>query len=84
MAVWSANQFQRRPDGGQTFTDYGTLTSSGSSSETFHHYQVSGVKDTDQVIVEVTELAEQERSDRYNTGKFWLIFGCICWNEFVG
>lgn len=84
MVAPSADQPHRRPDRGQTYGGYGTLPSSGSSSETLHQYHVAAGKDIDNVIIEVTEIVEQERSDYVNTRKFWLIFGCICWNEFVG
>lgn len=65
---------------------YGTLESSGSaSSATLYEDQLSITKNAvGETLVEIRELTT---SPKYLAGishaKFWLIFGCICWNEFV-
>lgn len=82
MRVLSANNHGRVTDGGQARGDYGTIVSSGSSSDNLHEYQIIG-KDSEHVRVEVTEIIEQKYPRPPIHPNFWLIFCCICWNEFV-
>lgn len=66
--------------------NYGTLESIGSvSSTTLYEDQLSVSK----VVIEeaIVEIREITTSSKFLAGisdaKFWLIFGCICWNELV-
>lgn len=65
--------------------DYGTIPSTDFNPKPFAHYHLSGPKDSDEIRVEVTEIRGQEcsRPFKHNSAKFWFIFACICWNEFM-
>lgn len=65
--------------------NYGTLSNGSTSSATLYEDQFSISK---QVIEEtIVEIGEITASNKFLAGisdaKFWLIFGCICWNELV-
>ena len=77
------NRLESISGGGQVYRQYGTLASSGSSSDTLHEYQILGAKGSEETRIEVTEITEQESVNGFGSAKVWLIFGCICWNEFV-
>lgn len=73
----------RASDAGQAPRGYGTIASRASSSETLHEFQAIGGQDSKHVRVQVTEITEETPQTKTVPPVFWLIFCCICWNEFV-
>ena len=65
--------------------NYGTLESLKADPKTTVEHDVLRPKYVDEVRVEVTEIRNPPGSRRFKHKSltFWLIFACICWNEFM-